>query len=493
MLAQQLDKSDTTSSIPTSQSKTSRSEVSLRKAASMWHNLHRRMDPGQAIISLLTELAQTESLILIIEDLQWIDQASQNVLLELTKRVTTIPLLLLNTMRPGDKIPTWYTRSGGELHTLAGLTHAGVAGLAATQVQMQPSPDLVEWLFTRTQGNPLFVAQLLHTLEDSGNLIKDPATEQTMLKHTQITLPPTVREIMLSRIDQLPEETRTLCKLAAVIGETVPFNLLARVSALSRPALMSHIAVLARRALWTPAPPAFEYTFAHPLLREAIYSSLSYSQRRAWHRAIADCLADEEANDIKTAYTSMEMLAHHYTRSDAPVLGARYSRLAGDRACTQQAWDEALSYYQQALSIEGPDAALRDEQYRTYEALGDFFVLQGQYSNAVNAYQHVEHIPDANIKLALSGLQLCQDNDKNITGLEALWGTIPANARLRPWIAVARGWLAHQASTTDEAHHWWRQGLAIAETGIVREMLQALLSSDIPTQYTDLLHALVNS
>ncbi len=324
------------------------------------------LDLAHAVAVFVMALTQIGPLLVIVEDLQWADSASWAILTALAQTAARRPLLLLTTLQPGEPAVAWHTQTGSRQYYLAGLTRADIAEIAAIQLQTSPAPDLVEWLLNRTQGNPLFVVQLLYALANSEALVKTGDAGETALKDTQIALPPTVREIMLSRVDQLPEETRTVCKLAAVIGETVPFNLLTRVSALSRPALMSHITVLARHGLLTPPPPAFEYTFAHPLLREALYSSLSYTQRRAWHRAIAEYLAEDTA---ETTQSYLETLAYHYARSDKPALGAHYSRLAGERAGEQQAWDAALAYYRQALAIEGTDAALKDEQRRAAEAL----------------------------------------------------------------------------------------------------------------------------
>ncbi|HNT74416.1 MAG TPA: adenylate/guanylate cyclase domain-containing protein [Anaerolineae bacterium] len=336
------------------------------EARSLWRALQARVDPAQAIVRLATALTPTGPLVIIIEDLQWGDQASWTVLRALAEHTAERPLLLLTTMQPGEVATTWCAQAGCQCQLLGGLNAAEIARIAASHLQAPPAPGLVEWLIKRTQGNPLFIVQLLHALIHSGALVKDADTDELRLKDTQIELPPTVREIMLSRVDQLPEETRTVFKLAAVIGETVPFNLLTRVAGLSRPALMSHITVLTRHGLLTPPPPSFEYTFTHPLLREALYSSLAYTQRRAWHRAIGDCLA---GNAPETSQPHLEMLAYHYAHSDKPALGARYNRLAGDRACEQQTWDAARAYYRQALAIEGADSALQDEQRRAAEAL----------------------------------------------------------------------------------------------------------------------------
>jgi tetratricopeptide (TPR) repeat protein len=279
-----------------------------------------------------------------------------------------------------------------------------------------------------------------------------------------------------------------VCKLASVIGETIPFTLLSRVSELSRPALMSHIATLARRGLLTPSPPAFEYHFAHPLLREAIYGSLAYTQRRAWHRAIGDCLADAAASAGPDAvYHDLEMLAYHYAHSDAPVLSARYQRKAGDKAREQQVWPAAESYYRQALAVEGTEAALQKEKCLAQEALGDLFVAQERYTEADRVYREMENPPvTIRIKTALLSPVLKQVGDA-LNELGALWETLPPDEEMRSWLAAACGWLEHQKGAIEKAQSWWEQGLKVAQTPAIRQGLKALIEGDVPASYEDLL------
>ncbi|MFP4394711.1 MAG: ATP-binding protein, partial [Anaerolineales bacterium] len=467
---------------------------------SLWEQLRQSLDPGQAAVTLLTKLAAETPVLFVVEDLQWADPASRRALRQLEAATAEHPILLLATARTGDQgEETEETHIPGDPHSLAGLTRAGAEALAAHLLPAAPAPALATWLHERTEGNPLFITELLRALRESDGLALDPATGQQVLRSADATLPPTVREIMLSRVDRLPEQTRTVCKLAAVIGERVPGALLAALSRLEPAALLEHLATLAQHDLISPPAAAAslmatEYTFAHPLLREAIYAGLSYAQRRRQHREIAETLARQTPPPL-------DEIAYHYAHSDAPLQAVRYHRLAGTAARARSAEEAATAYYRSALAIEidaekhaADLAAWREERARTHEAWGDLCVAQGGYEAALTHYQTAApDAPDAANLTAKIGLLTPAIADLEIAAaaerLRTAGETLPASSPMRAWIAAARGWLAHQAGDDAEARAWWQRGQEDAQTPGARQALRALLDGDIPADYTTLLRA----
>jgi len=257
---------------------------------------------------------------------------------------------------------------------------------------------------------------------------------------------------------------------------------------------MEHLATLAQHDLISPPPVATEYTFAHPLLREAIYAGLPYAQRRRQHREIAEVL-------VKQSPPPLDDLAYHYAHSNAPLLAVRYNRLAGIAAYARSAWEAATTYYRGALAVEidaekhaADLAAWREERARTHEAWGDLCVAQGDYEAALTHYQTAApDAPDAVHLTAKIGLLSPAITDLETAAaaerLRTAWETLPASSPMRAWIAAARGWLAHQAGDDAEARAWWQRGQEEAQTSGARQALQALLDGDIPADYTTLLTA----
>jgi len=474
---------------------------------SMWEHLGRRTHPDQALLTLFTEIAQQDQPILfVIEDLQWADRASWTPLVNLAQATSHSPILLLVTARLGRIEKQWQKEAGAERLELTGLNWSDTGKLVTRLIKARDaSAELVSWLYQRAQGSPLFTSQLLYALAGADGLSTDPETGRVTLSETLPRLPLTVREIMLSRVDQLSEGARTVVKLASVIGHTVPLELLTHlsreVSVTGGVQLVNHLKELADRSLLRPEPPASEFTFVHPLLQEAVYSSVPYAQRRRWHRTLADHLAQE---DVETVHQRLEALAYHYNHSDAPMLGVRYNRLAGDQARARQAWDEAVDYYETAIDIGARDPTQSAEHSLSQERLGDVYALTRRYDNAAAAFEAAlattSHPAYLEGKLGLI-CPLLDDTDTAIARMTRAWDELDLDAPLRPWLAAALGWLALRARPKDmtaiagagaAAIAWWQRGQRIARGDTIQLALKEMMAGRIPPDYDRLVCLALN-
>jgi len=474
---------------------------------SLWEQLGQRIHPDQALLTLFQAIAeQDRPILLLVEDLQWADRVSWNALINLAQATLHHPILLLVTARRGQAEEQWQAELGDNAvrMPLAGLDWEGTSKLATRLMGRSAAPELVSWLHQRTQGNPLFASQLLRALIGADGLDTDPKTGLVTLGKTMPDLPPTVREIMLSRVDQLSEETRIIVKLASVIGDTVPLDLLTHLSrqvpAAGTTRLLEHLQDLAERSLFTPAPPASEFSFVHTLLRDAVYSSVPYAQRRQWHRAIADFLAQADEEMVQQR---LGALAYHYNFSDTPTLGIRYNRLAGDQARAREAWDEALSYYQTAIDLTGQAPESAQERALAYERLGDVYALIGRYVQAASAYEgalvETGHAARLKGKLGLV-CPLFDHVDEAVEHLEKGWDEMDLDDSLRPWLAAALGWLALRARPKDmfavvgsgaAAVSWWQRGQRLAHGAAEGQVhsatsqvaLKEMMAGRVPADY----------
>jgi tetratricopeptide (TPR) repeat protein len=265
--------------------------------------------------------------------------------------------------------------------------------------------------------------------------------------------------------------------------------------------VFQHLKELAENSLLAPAPPAAGFTFVHPLLQEAVNSSVPYAQRRQWHRIVADYLAQKGAEAV---HQRLEELAYHYNRSDAPHLGSRYNRWAGDKARARQAWDEAQGYYQSAIDVTSRAFEMGGERSLAYESLGDVYALDERYVNAAAAYEgaQVETLHPARIEGKL-GLVLpnLDGVDEAIQRMTKAWDELELESPLRPWLAAALGWLNLRAKPTDMASvvgagydsvSWWQRGLRVAPGGTARTALREMMAGRVPADYNRLLHLALN-
>jgi adenylate cyclase len=474
---------------------------------STWEHLGKRIHPDEALLTMFAEIAQRDKPVLfLVEDLQWADRASWRPLVDLAQATSHHPIFVLVTARPGQIEKQWQAENDAERLVLTGLDWADTSKLVTQLIRArEAAPELVSWLHERARGNPLFTSQLLYALAGADGLSTEAETGRVTLSKTLPKLPITVREIMLSRVDQLSEETRNVVKLASVIGDTIPLELLAHLAREAGVAggarLVDHLKELADRSLLNPAPPAPEFTFVHPLLQEAVYSSVPYVQRRRWHHAIADYLAQ---GDAEMVHQHLEALAYHYKHSDDPIPGVHYNRSAGDKARARQAWEEALNYYQAAIDISAREPMLSEERSRGYERLGDVFALTGRYVEAASAYEGalVESSRTVRVEGKLGLIcPLLDHMDEATQRMTRAWDELDLEDSLRPWLATALGWLALRARPKDMAAvagagaaavSWWQRGQRTAKSETSRVALKEMMAGRVPPDYSKLVHLALN-
>ncbi len=321
----------------------------------MWQALdpiQRRQQTLGAVKRLLLRESQVQPLILLFEDLHWIDSETQAMLESLVESLPTSRLLLLVNYRPeyqhGWANKTYYTQlrldplppeSAGEiLNSVLGNDH----GLQS----------LKQLLIERTEGNPFFLEESVRTLVETKVLAGERGNYHLEKKVESTQVPATVQAVLAARIDRLPLEEKQLLQSAAVIGKDIPFSLLQAITELSDEELRRGLTHLqgAEFLYETSLFPDLEYTFKHALTHEVAYGSLLHERQRALHARIVEA--------IETLYSDrlieqVERLAHHAARGEVWGKALTYLRQAGTKADARSAFREAASYFEQALTALG--------------------------------------------------------------------------------------------------------------------------------------------
>jgi tetratricopeptide (TPR) repeat protein len=321
----------------------------------------RTLDPPQrrqrtldGLKRVLLRESQVQPLLLVFEDLHWIDAETQALLDSLVESLPTARLLLLVNYRPeyqhGWGSKTYYTQlrldplppaSADEfLHVLLG-DDGGAHGRA-------PLQDLKRRLIARTEGNPFFLEESVRTLVETGVLVGEPGAYHLAQALPTIQLPATVQAVLAARIDRLPPEDKRLLQTAAVIGTEVPLPLLQAIAELPEATLHRDLAHLqAAEFLYeTRLFPEPAYTFKHALTHEVAYGSLLLERRRGLHARIVWAL---EAFAPERGAEQVERLAHHALRGAVWDKAVTYCQQAGARAHDRAAFREAVASFEQAL------------------------------------------------------------------------------------------------------------------------------------------------
>jgi class 3 adenylate cyclase len=278
------------------------------------HPLHRRRETLDALKRLWLREAQAQPLILVFEDLHWIDSETQGFLDEFLESIPTVPVLLLVNYRPEYQHPwggkSYYTQLRLDALT-AETADRLLHGLLGSDPAIEPLKNV---LVSRTEGNPLFLEESVRGLIESGALTGERGNYRLSKALASIELPASVEAILAARIDRLSLEDKRLLQTAAVIGKDVPYALLAAITETPEADLRAGLARLQSAEFMYEANlfPDLEYTFKHALTHEAAYAGLLRERRREMHARIV--------RTIEKLYTA---------RLDEHGIGSLFTRCAG--------------------------------------------------------------------------------------------------------------------------------------------------------------------
>jgi class 3 adenylate cyclase/tetratricopeptide (TPR) repeat protein len=351
-----------------------------------------RLDPPQrrqrtleTLKRVLLRESQAQPLLLVFEDLHWIDAETQALLDNLVESLPTARLLLLVNYRPeyqhGWGSKTYYTQL-----RLDPLPPASAADVLQALLGDDPSlAPLTQLLIARTEGNPFFLEESVRTLMETGVLVGEPGAYRLAQALPTMQLPATVQAVLAARIDRLPPEEKQLLQTAAVIGTDVPLPLLQTIAGLPEDILHRSLTHLqAAEFLYeTQLFPEHAYTFKHALTHEVAYGSLLQQRRRALHARVVAAL---EALVGDWVAEQAERLAHHALRGELWVKAVTYCQQAGARAFDRAAWDKAAAAFEQALQALAylpEDGDTRGLALELCLALGGALYALGEYGRCL--------------------------------------------------------------------------------------------------------------
>jgi len=313
------------------------------------------LDPSQrrqrtldALKRLLVRESQIRPVLLIVENLHWIDTETQAFLDGLVNSLPTARLLLLVNYRPE------YQHSWGSkpYYTPLRLDPLGperaaelLRSIIGEDVTLAP---LKQHLIEKTEGNPFFLEESIRTLVHAQVLVGTPGAYCLAQAVQNLRVPATVQAVLASRIDSLAREDKRLLQMAAVIGTEVPFALLRDLSGQDDELLrmvLSHLQA-AEFLYETSLFPELTYTFKHALTHEVAYSTLLHERRRALHARIVEVLEIQAGDRLDD---QVERLAHHALRGQIWEKVVRYAHQAGTRAADRSAYGQAGAFFDQAL------------------------------------------------------------------------------------------------------------------------------------------------
>jgi tetratricopeptide (TPR) repeat protein len=321
--------------------------------------------------------SRMQPVLLVFEDLHWIDAETQSFLDGLVESLPTAPVLLAVNYRPEYR-HGWGSKTYYRQLRIDPLPPESAEELLQSLLGDDPTVRALKpVLIARTEGNPLFLEESVRTLVETRTLAGEPGAYRLARPAETIQMPATVQAILAARIDRLAPELKRLLQAASVLGKDVPVALLQSIVEPTGDDLRAALTELqtAEFLYETRLFPDLEYTFKHALTHEIAYAGILQDRRRALHAAVVDALERLHADRLTE---HVETLAHHAVRGELGAKAARYARLAGEKAVGRSAPREAVESFETALRIldglpESPDVL--SEALDIHIALGPMLMV----------------------------------------------------------------------------------------------------------------------
>jgi len=321
----------------------------------------RRLTVLNTVRRLLLRESLNQPLVLIFEDLHWIDGETQALLDALVEGLANARIILLASYRPEYR-HAWSNKS---YYTLVRLNPFGrksaqemLTALLGEGTDLVPLKRLI---IDKTEGNPFFMEEIVQALFEDGSLVRNGAIKVAR-SLSGIRIPGTVQDILAARIDRLPPDQKDLLQTLAVIGKEFPVRLVGKITDKSDDELNRMLANLqsAEFIYEQPAMGDIEYGFKHAHTQEVAYKSMLMERRKLIHERTGAAIETLFSDRLEDQYSK---LAHHYGCSANRAKAFEYARLAGKTALGRFAYEEAVEQLRAALELLGqqPSKRPRDE------------------------------------------------------------------------------------------------------------------------------------
>ncbi len=314
------------------------------------------------LTAMALALSAQRPVLFVAEDLHWADHSTLELLGALLEPAGSARILVIGTARPEFRA-LWPKHAHFHEMPISHLSPQLAAKMVeGTAGDSKLPADVIEALVRKTEGVPLFIEEMTHTVVDSVRELRDGAAVGEFVLAQAI--PATLNELLMARLDRLTTAGKEVAQIAAVVGRSVPYALIQRVSGIGETALDEALLSLSEAdvLLCQGRPPESGYQFKHFLIQDAAYLSLPRKKRREYHLKVAQVLGELLP---ETAEIQPELLAHHYTEAGDVEKALEYWEQAGRRAAERSANVEAINHFTQAIQMlakvtEGPDYNRRE-------------------------------------------------------------------------------------------------------------------------------------
>jgi len=366
----------------------------------------------EALARILVKGSQRRPVILAIEDLHWIDKSSEETLKSVLNSISGERIFLIFTYRP-EYIHTWSGKSYLSQVNLNRLSNRQSLSMAVNLLNTKAIDRALEDLILeKTEGVPFFIEEFIKSFLSLNIIERKNDTIRLINDSQKLTIPATIQDVIMARIDSLPEEAKEVLQTGSVIEREFNYDLIRAVTGLPEQLLLSHLSALKDSELLFERGiyPQSTYVFRHALTQEVSYNSLIKKRRKEVHGKIADAMEDLYSVRLEETY---EKLAYHYLESDNYKKASEYLKLSGKKAADRYSNFEAFRFYKELIRVLNQMPDTKDNK-------------KEQIKTTLNISTPIRYLayPEGSIKILKDGVRLSEeiDDKKSIAFFHSLIG-----------------------------------------------------------------------
>jgi serine/threonine protein kinase/phosphoribosyl 1,2-cyclic phosphodiesterase/tetratricopeptide (TPR) repeat protein/anti-anti-sigma regulatory factor len=365
---------------------------------------HEQLRLMSSLVQFIRHATRERPWILILEDLHWIDPSSLELFSYLGRHISSLSLLVIGTYSDVElERGHPFLEALRDLSRHPGYSHIALDSLTPAEVEEmlvelweQPVPaDLVEKLYTHTEGNPFYVEEIAKALVDDGLVVWENGVRRFPTLE-QISLPASAQDTIRRRIARLSPDTLNLLQHAAVLGKTFQFDVLQEMMGLPKWEVLEHLDMALERQLVREIPGKNQLSFQQAEVQQLLYEDISPLRRRLLHRQAGEVL---ERRAMPMPEQIAAELAHHFEESGDLQKALKYYLEAAHQAKVAFANETAVLWYNRALEIIAlyaltDEGSLQSNLLFAHKNIGEVLALLGRYDEALSHY---------NVFLAIAG------------------------------------------------------------------------------------------
>jgi len=424
-----------------------------------------------AIIRIVLKGSDIRPLILVFEDLHWMDKDSKDILRYISESISGARVLLIFTYRP-EFVHILGGRSYHNQVNLNRLSNKESLEMATNLLNAEEVDiTLQDFILEKTEGVPFFIEEFVKSLEDIGLLDKKGKRVYLTQDIEQVTIPATIQDVIMARIDSLDEDAKEVLQSASAIERAFSYGLIKRVMGISEKELLAHLSVLKdmefvyERGIY----PQSTFIFKHALTQEMAYNAALKQKRSKIHSRIAQSVEQLFADRLEEQY---EVLAHHYAKSGNHAKAVDYLILAAEKSNKHNAVLAADAFFKEAIELINTSNIELDpeQQLRLYRGQARAGLNIGDIDTAALGYKRVIDISRRH------GLQ--DDERKGLIGLTSMMFMWPQRAEAEQILKEAIDWAQDKADKELESITLSNLGHGLGIYGDLAEAHQTVIRAE---------------